>query len=93
MKIRAKQIGVSRCEDDRRALVFSLPVILVFMLLAPVLGQLPAGVGAMILFPFMYALVSYLTGLLCAWIYNLVAQRVGGFEYTAAEVSSWIKMQ
>ena len=90
MKIRIKQVDVSQCAKMIAALyfVFSLPLILLFMLLAPLLGQTPASLGAVIAFPFLYAFVSYLSGVLCFWIYNLVAQRIGGFEYTAAEVAS-----
>lgn len=90
MKIRIKRLSVSQCAKMVAALyfVFSLPLLLVFMLLAPLLGQTPFGFGALIVFPFLYAFVSYLGGVLCFWIYNLVAHRVGGFEYTAAEISS-----
>lgn len=89
MKIRIKQLSVSQCAKMVAALyfVFSLPLLLLLMLLAPLLGQAPFGFGALILFPFLYAFISYLGGVLCFWIYNLVAHRVGGFEYTAAEIS------
>lgn len=90
MKIRIQRLSVSQCAKMVAALyfVFSLPLLLVFMLLAPLLGQARFGIGTLIFFPFLHALVSYLGGVLCFWIYNLVAHRVGGFEYTAAEITS-----
>ena len=45
-------------------------------------------IGALVVVPLAYALLSYLGGLLCAWISNLVAGRIGGFEYTTAEITT-----
>ena len=90
MKLRIKQVGVVQCAKMIAALYFvlSLPIIVGLLLVGMSTGQSGFSVAVLIVFPFTYALVSYLAALLCAWIYNLVAQRVGGFEYTAAEITS-----
>jgi len=38
------------------------------------------GVGAIIFFPVFYGVLGFITGALMAWLYNLTAQFVGGFE-------------
>src|SRR2546423_14913369 len=38
------------------------------------------GVGFMVLLPVFYAAMGFLFGVVSAWIYNLLAGRVGGFE-------------
>jgi len=38
------------------------------------------GVGALITFPLMYGLIGFVGGLLVAFLYNLVAQRMGGLQ-------------
>jgi|CXWL01.1.fsa_nt_gi hypothetical protein len=39
------------------------------------------GVGFMVLLPFFYAAMGFLAGIIGAWIYNLLAKWVGGFEF------------
>lgn len=38
------------------------------------------GIGAIIIFPIMYAIIGFVGGLICAAIYNLVARWIGGVE-------------
>ncbi len=38
------------------------------------------GVGMAILFPVLYGVLAFVFGLLSAWLYNVVAARVGGIE-------------
>ena len=59
------------------ALLMAIPAVLGF-------GQHGAGMALLmvILTPFLYALGGFLFTLLGAWIYNLVAARLGGIEYT-----------
>ncbi len=45
----------------------------------PLFGIL-LGVGAVIGLPLLYGFFGFLGGLLVAWIYNLVASRIGGLE-------------
>ena len=90
MKIRIKHVGVAQCAKMIAGIYFviSLPIVALVLLLAMSAGKASIGIGGLILLPFVYAFFSYLGGLLCAWIYNLVADKVGGFEYTAAEITT-----
>ena len=90
MKIRIKHVGVAQCAKMIAGIYFviSLPIVALVLLLAMSAGKASIGVGGLILLPFIYAFFSYLGGLLCAWIYNLVADKVGGFEYTTAEITT-----
>ena len=69
------------------AIYFVISVPIALLMLIPVLlgfGQQGAGMALLmvILTPFLYALAGFLFTLLGAWIYNLVAARLGGIEYT-----------
>lgn len=72
------------------SLVF-VPFFLLFSFIAsmaPHMGQGPAtmpmmlgmGIGFMIFAPLLYAFIGFITGLIGALIYNLVAQWIGGIE-------------
>lgn len=39
-----------------------------------------AGVAFMVLFPLMYGGMGFVMGALMAWLYNVVARRIGGLE-------------
>ncbi len=39
------------------------------------------GIGFMILLPVLYALMGFIFGVLGAWVYNLLARWMGGFEF------------
>lgn len=47
--------------------------------LSPALGAL-MGVGAIIVFPILYGVLGFIFALIGAWLYNLVASKVGGIE-------------
>jgi hypothetical protein len=65
--------------------VMSIPFVL-FMLAMPMpAGSMPTWV--VIAMPLFYIVFGFLFSLLGAWIYNLVAGVVGGFEYTTREVA------
>jgi hypothetical protein len=67
-------------------LVISLPLTL-FMSIPALLAQ-GAGVSimAMLLMPLLYTAFGFVFTLVGAWVYNLIAARIGGFEFTTAEV-------
>ena len=90
MKHRIQHVGVAQCAKMIAGIYFviSLPVVAIVLLLAMATGKASIGMGGLVLLPFVYALASYVAGLLCAWIYNLVADRIGGIEYTTADITS-----
>ncbi|MEW6369551.1 MAG: hypothetical protein AB1584_01340 [Pseudomonadota bacterium] len=68
-------------------LVISIPLTL-FMTIPAVLTQ-GAGVSilAMVLMPLLYTAFGFVFTLFGAWVYNLIAARIGGFEFTTGEVA------
>ncbi len=38
------------------------------------------GVGSIIFFPILYGILGFIFGLLTAWLYNIIAERIGGVE-------------
>jgi len=69
-------------------LVISIPFTLL-MIIPTLMGQ---GQGAgfslamLVLMPLLYTLIGFVFTLVGAWVYNLVAARIGGFEFTTVEV-------
>jgi uncharacterized membrane protein YvlD (DUF360 family) len=69
-------------------LLLSLPVLVIMWGAAAVTGHgLMSGV-ALVVFPLAYALAGFLFTLIGAWLYNVVASLVGGFEFTTKEISA-----
>jgi predicted Co/Zn/Cd cation transporter (cation efflux family) len=69
-------------------LLLSLPVLVILWVAAAFTGHgLVSGV-ALVVFPLIYALSGFVFTLIGAWIYNVVASMVGGFEFTTKEVSA-----
>lgn len=68
--------------------VISIPFMLL-MIVPAMMGQ-DAGVSmtVLILMPLLYALMGFVFTLVGAWVYNQIAARIGGFEFTTAEVAN-----
>ncbi len=90
-----KRIGPWSCAKVSMVLyaVMGLLIGLVFSFVGLVAGSLgnasdlPAGamaalfgVGAVIILPIFYGVIGFISGAIAAWVYNLVAQFVGGVE-------------
>ncbi|MCC2956014.1 hypothetical protein LK542_10350 [Massilia sp. IC2-477] len=67
-------------------LVISLPMVVLMSIPAMIAGQ-AFPFWMLIVMPVMYTAIGFVFTLLGAWIYNLVAARMGGFEFTTAEVA------
>jgi hypothetical protein len=61
-------------------LVFAVPFALVAVFSPPAAGQAPFGLGFAIALPFLYALGGLIFVPIACWIFNLVANVVGGLE-------------
>jgi len=65
--------------------VISIPFALLMLALPVATGAFPGWM--VIVMPIAYLIFGFLFSLVGAWIYNLVARMVGGFEFTTVEVA------
>lgn len=67
--------------------VFSIPLVLIMAIPTMLLHQ--QGVGPslfmLILMPILYLIFGFLFSAFGAWVYNLVAARIGGVEFTVSQ--------
>jgi hypothetical protein len=70
-------------------LVISIPMCLLMLIPAMWGGGGVAGVSVvmLIVMPLLYTAFGFVFTLIGAWVYNLVASHVGGFEFTTVEVA------
>lgn len=68
-------------------LVLSLPMVLIMAIPALMTGGEGISIAMLIFAPIIYTVFGFIFTALGAWIYNLVAARIGGFEFTTTEVS------
>ena len=69
-------------------LVISVPMVLLMMLPMLYSDQPGMPMWLLLLLPVLYAVLGFVFTFLAAWVYNLVAARIGGFEYTTVEVET-----
>ncbi|MFC5479542.1 hypothetical protein [Massilia suwonensis] len=67
-------------------LVLSLPMLAIMALAGGVMSQAAMSLVTMVVFVLAYVASGFVFTLIGAWVYNLVASMVGGFEFTTAEV-------
>ena len=70
-------------------LVISIPFIILFTLFTMFRGGLSGFFGSlfmMVITPVIYAVVGFVFTLIGAFVYNIVASKIGGFEYVSKEV-------
>ncbi|MCC2956013.1 hypothetical protein LK542_10345 [Massilia sp. IC2-477] len=90
MKIQIVNVSVAQTAKVLTLLyiVMSLP----FLAIGAVFGAFGGGVGVVILTlliaPLIYGVITFLCTGLVAWLYNVVAKRVGGLEYSIEEMSA-----
>jgi len=88
MKKQIVQVSILQSAKVMAALYFviSIPFALLMMIPAMLSPTPSIGIGMLIMMPIFYTIFGFLFSLLGAWIYNLVAARIGGFEFQTAEV-------
>jgi hypothetical protein len=90
MKKQIVQVSVVQSAKVMAAvyLVTAIPVVVLAALFMS--AVMPAGVGIamLIVMPVAYAAGAFIGVAVGAWIYNQVAARFGGFEFTTAEVGA-----
>lgn len=70
--------------------VISFPIVLIVAAYSLMNGQGMGIVLASCLLPLLYAVMAYIGTALFAWLYNFVAKRVGGIEFTTSEIAERI---
>ena len=90
MKKQIVQVSILQSAKVMAALYFviSIPFALLMMIPAMLSPTPRLGIGMLVMMPIFYTLFGFLFSLLGAWIYNLVAARIGGFEFQTVEVGS-----
>ncbi|KQQ96578.1 hypothetical protein [Massilia sp. Leaf139] len=89
MKKRIKSVSLVQNAKMMAALylVLSLPLLAVMAVFGSVANQAGMSLVAMVTFAVAYVVSGFVFTLIGALVYNLVASFVGGFEFTAAEVT------
>ena len=88
MKKQIVQVSVVQSAKVMAAvyLVTAIPVVVLAGLFMSSFMPAGASVAMLIMMPVAYAIGAFIGAAFGAWIYNLVAARIGGFEFTTAEV-------
>lgn len=91
MKKQIRRISLMQTAKVIAALSFlvSLPFLLLMavQMVAMPSRRPPFFGGFMLILPFFYAFFGFLVTLFGAWVYNLLAKRIGGVEFTVDDVS------
>jgi hypothetical protein len=95
MKKQIVQISIVQSAKVAAALylVTSVPILAALALFTSILStQVPGGavvgVAILVAVPALYGFCAFVGAVIAAAIYNLVAARIGGFEFTTAEVGT-----
>ena len=66
------------------AALFLVPIGMMMEEFVPFAAGMSAGLGllSIVVFPIMYGIMGFVMGAVCAWIYNIVASKIGGIELT-----------
>jgi len=67
-------------------LLLSLPMLAIMAVAGGIMNQPGLSLVSMVVFAVAYVASGFVFTLIGAWVYNLVAALVGGFEFTTAEV-------
>lgn len=90
MKKQIVNVSIAQTAKVAAALYFviSLPLVAIMILSTLVTGQGGLGMFIMVLLPVFYVIFGFIFTAIFAWLYNLVAARIGGIEYTTVEVGN-----
>jgi len=72
-------------------MLISLPVLAIMAILGALAGKAGPAILMLIIAPPLYGLVTFLCTGLLVWIYNVVARRVGGVEFSTEDMSGSVK--
>jgi len=91
MKKQVVKVSILQNAKVMAALYFVISIPFTLLMAIPALMGQAQGAGLslamLILMPLLYTLMGFVFTLIGAWVYNIVAARIGGFEFTTAEVA------
>ncbi|VXC72410.1 hypothetical protein [Massilia sp. 9I] len=92
MKIQIVNVSVGQTAKVLAALyvLISLPFLVIGALFGAFQGSVGVIVIAVVIAPLIYGVLTFLCTGLVAWLYNVVAGRVGGMEYSIKEIPDTI---
>jgi len=88
MKKRVTHIGVLQCGKVFAGiyLILAIPLLAFMLVGASVSGdETGFGIAGALAMVILYPIFGFISGVIGAWLYNLVAKKIGGFEYTAVD--------
>ena len=90
MKKQIVQVSVVQSAKVMAAvyLITAIPVVVLAGLFMSAFMPAGASIAMLLVMPVAYAIGAFVGAAIGAWIYNLVAARIGGFEFTTAEVGT-----
>jgi hypothetical protein len=90
MKKQIVQVSILQSAKVMAALYFVISIPFALLMMIPAMFSPAPGmsVGMLILMPVFYTVFGFLFSVFGAWIYNLVAARIGGFEFQTVEVGT-----
>lgn len=93
MKKQIVQVSVVQSAKVVAAVYFVTAIPIVVLAALFMSAVMPAGVSIamLIMMPVAYAIGAFIGVALGALVYNLVAARLGGFEFTTAEVAAGVR--
>lgn len=88
MKKQIVRVAILQNAKVMAALYFVISIPLVAISAIPLMmGEWVGGsLLVMLLMPLLYTALGFVFTLFGAWVYNVVAERVGGFEFTTVEI-------
>ncbi|MCC2962559.1 hypothetical protein LK540_19200 [Massilia sp. IC2-278] len=90
MKKQVVSVSILQNAKVMAALYFAISLPFTLLMTIPALMGQGQGAGfsivMLVLMPFLYTLIGFVFTLVGAWVYNVIAARIGGFEFTTAEV-------
>ena len=89
MKKQIVSVAIMQNAKVMAALYFVISIPLVALTALPLMttGQWVGGsLLVILLLPLLYTALGFVFTLFGAWVYNVVAERVGGFEFTTVEI-------
>lgn len=87
MKKQIASISLVQTAKVAAIIYFILGIVgFVFLLIATMVGARSGGIAIALLTPFLYAFFGFVFVFVGGWIYNQVAKRFGGVEFTVVDV-------